>query len=103
MSNWDDVLDAAKDGVLPTMLPADLKIPMVAPDDLGTAAARHLLEPPRDHDVYYVEGPQRYSPQDVANAFAVALGHSVTVEVTPHRKLGFSVGVLSANDRRQCR
>jgi len=97
MSNWDEQLDAAKRGVLPTMIPADMKMPMVAPADLGKAAARHLLEPPRDQDVRYVEGPERYSPQDVANAFAIALGSPVKVEVIPrdqwiatYRKLGFS-------------
>jgi uncharacterized protein YbjT (DUF2867 family) len=97
MSNWDGLLDAAKGGVLPTMIPADMKIPMVAPADLGKAAARRLLEPPRDQDLHYVEGPERYSPQDVANAFAAALGNRVKVEVIPrdqwiaaYRKLGFS-------------
>jgi uncharacterized protein YbjT (DUF2867 family) len=97
MSNWDELLDAAGDGVLPTMIPADMKIPMVAPADLGKAAVRHLLEPPRDQDVHYVEGPERYSPQDVAKAFATALGNSVKVEVIPrdqwiaaYRTLGFS-------------
>jgi uncharacterized protein YbjT (DUF2867 family) len=97
MSNWDEQLDAAKGGVLPTMIPADMKIPMVAPADLGKAAARHLLEPPRDLDVRYVEGPERYSPQDVADTFATALGIPVKVEVIPrnqwiatYRKLGFS-------------
>jgi uncharacterized protein YbjT (DUF2867 family) len=97
MSNWDELLDAARNGVLPTMIPADMKIPMVAPADLGKAAARHLLEPPRDQDVHYVEGPERYSPQDVADAFAAALGNPVKVEVIPrdqwiaaYRKLGFS-------------
>lgn len=97
MSNWDELLDAAKGGVLPTMIPADMKIPMVAPADLGKAGARHLLEPPRDQDVHYVEGPERYSPQDVADAFAAALGNPVKVEVIPrdqwiaaYRKLGFS-------------
>jgi uncharacterized protein YbjT (DUF2867 family) len=97
MSNWDELLDAARDGVLPTMIPADMKIPMVAPADLGKAAVRHLLEPPRDQDVHYVEGPERYSPQDVAKAFATALGNSVKVEVIPrdqwiaaYTTLGFS-------------
>ena len=33
MSNWAGLLDAAKNGVLPTMLPADMKIPMVVPAD----------------------------------------------------------------------
>jgi uncharacterized protein YbjT (DUF2867 family) len=74
-----------------------MKLPMVSPADLGKAAARRLLEPPYDNDAHYVEGPRRYSPWDVADAFATALGSPVKVEVLPrdqwiaaYRKLGFS-------------
>jgi len=45
----------------------------------------------------HVEGPERYSANDVAAAFAAALGKAVTVQVTPrdrwveaYRALGFS-------------
>ncbi|MGR4862320.1 NmrA family NAD(P)-binding protein [Caulobacter sp. LARHSG274] len=96
-SNWDMQLEEAKGGVLTTMLPADLKIPMVAPEDLGRAAARRLREPAHDEHVSEVEGPERYSPRDVAEAFAEALGRPVEVVVTPrdqwveaYRKQGFS-------------
>lgn len=106
MSNWDDLLDAAKGGVLPTMLSADMKVPMVAPADLGKAAARRLLEPPRQQDVHYVEGPERYSPQRVADIFAAALGNPVKVEVIPrdqwiaaYRKLGFSAAAAESYAR----
>lgn len=106
MSNWDDLLDAAKGGVLPTMLSADVKVPMVAPADLGKAAARRLLEPPRHQDVHYVEGPDRYSPQRVADIFAAALGNPVKVEVIPrdqwiaaYRKLGFSAAAAESYAR----
>lgn len=106
MSNWDQLLDAAKCGMLPTMLPADMKIPMVAPPDLGKAAARHLLELPRDQDVHHVEGPERYSPRDVADAFAAVLGHPVKVEVIPrdqwiaaYGKLGFSAAAAESYAR----
>jgi uncharacterized protein YbjT (DUF2867 family) len=97
MSNWDAVLDQARRGVLPTMLPADLKLPMVAPVDLGRAAADFLREPVGQEGVRYVEGPARYSPADVAAAFAQALGRPVEPRVTPrdqwesaYRDLGFS-------------
>ncbi|UWU68452.1 NmrA family NAD(P)-binding protein [Bradyrhizobium sp. NC92] len=106
MSNWDEMLSAATGGVLPTMIPGDMKIPMVAPADLGKAAARRLLEPPCDHDVHYVEGPERYSPQDVADVFAAALGSPVKVEVLPrdqwiatYRKLGFSAAAAESYAR----
>ena len=97
MSNWDASLDAAKQGVLPTMYPADRMIPMVAPSDLGAAAARLLLEEVAQTGIHYVEGPARYSSNDVAAAFAKALDRHVAVAVTPrdqweaaYRKLGFS-------------
>jgi uncharacterized protein YbjT (DUF2867 family) len=96
-SNWDLQADEARGGTLTTMLPADLKIPMVAPDDLGRAAARRLREPSSDRGLHEVEGPERYAAQDVADAFAAALGIPVKLVVTPrdkwveaYRKQGFS-------------
>jgi uncharacterized protein YbjT (DUF2867 family) len=99
MSNWDDQLDAIrKTGVLQTMYPADLKLPMAAPRDLGAIAADRLISAMEDIALRYLEGPERYSSADVAEAFAKALGRPVKVMVTPrseweetYRKLGFSV------------
>lgn len=95
MSNWKEMLDSARQGKLPCFFPADLLIPMVAPEDLGEAAARRMLD--SDTSVWNIEGPERYTPQDVADAFAEALGKPVEVETTPreawvatYRKLGFS-------------
>lgn len=79
------------------MLPAELKLPMVAPEDLGRVAARLLQAPVEQIGIYPVEGPKRYSPNDVAAAFADALGRAVRVDVIPretwedaYRSLGFS-------------
>lgn len=106
MSNWDAALDRARQGVLPSMLPADLKLPMVAPVDLGRAAADFLREPVGQEAVRYVEGPARYSPADVAAAFAQALGRPVEVSVTPrdrweqaYRDLGFSPAAAESYTR----
>jgi uncharacterized protein YbjT (DUF2867 family) len=78
MSNWDSALDMARDaGVVQTLFPADLALPMVAPADLGDSAARLLLEPVQRTDLHHVEGPARYTPSDVAAAFAGALGRPV--------------------------
>jgi uncharacterized protein YbjT (DUF2867 family) len=97
-SNWDEQLDSIREtGKLQTMLPADLALPMAAPRDLGRAAADRLLSPVDDAGVRYIEGPDRYSSNDAAQAFADALGRPVEVVVTPrdqweaaYRKLGFS-------------
>jgi len=97
-SNWDAQVEEARRGTLTTMFPADLKIPMVAPADLGRAAAGRLVEPfDGDTDLHLVEGPDRYSVRDVAEAFTSALGHRVeAISLHPsewvgaYRKLGFS-------------
>lgn len=86
MSNWDPLLAAARGGVLPTLFPADLRLPMVASSDLGRVAARLLREPVHRTGVHHVEGPHRYSSADVAQAFAVALARPVRVTVTPRER-----------------
>lgn len=84
MSNWDGLLETVRNtGVLPSLFPADLAIPMVAPKDLGEVAADRLMSAPDDQGVRYVEGPRRYTPSDVARAFAQALDQPVEVHVVP--------------------
>lgn len=98
MSNWDSALDDARDqGIVRTFLPVDFVLPMAAPADLGRVAARLLSEDVSHTGVRYVEGPERYSPRDVAAAFAQALGREVQAVETPRlewvttfRLLGFS-------------
>jgi len=107
MSNWDGQLDAVRaTGRLQTMFPADLPIPMVAPRDVGEAAARRLVSPLDDVGVVSVEGPARYSTVDVADAFSRALGRAVAVDVVPRgqweatfRQLGFSAAAASSYAR----
>lgn len=97
MSNWARLRDAAAAGSLRSFFPADMALPMVAPADLGAAAARRLLEPADEVELRHVEGPERYTPQDVAKAFAEALGAAVEVAEIPRdawrdafRQFGFS-------------
>ena len=98
LSNWDGVLPPARDdGVLPAMLDERSPIPMVAPADVGVAVADLLTRPEPATGLHFVEGPERYSPADVARAFAAALGRPVDVTVTPRegwvpafREMGFS-------------
>jgi uncharacterized protein YbjT (DUF2867 family) len=98
MSNWAASLEAVRgQGMLPSMLPVGLRIPMVAPEDLGRAAARWLTEPVERTGLHYVEGPEPYSAADVAAAFAEALGRPIAVNEVPReaweetfRSLGFS-------------
>jgi len=98
LTNWDAPLSVAgASGVLPSMLPADLVTPMVAPADLGSAAAERLLSPVDDVDLEYVEGPERYTPADVASAASDRFGRRIQLSVTPAEgleeaflELGFS-------------
>lgn len=98
MSNWETMIEPVRsNGILPTMYPAKLKIPMVAPADLGAVAVRLLTEPVGNIGTHHVEGPEHYSSDDVAQAFAQALGKPIKPVVTPrgqweaaYRKLGFS-------------
>jgi uncharacterized protein YbjT (DUF2867 family) len=101
MSNWDGQLDEVRrSGMLVSFFPGDMRVPMVAPRDLGEAAARRLLSVlsgPDDTGVAYVEGPARYAPSDVAAALARALRREVELAVVPRaqwastfRSLGFS-------------
>ncbi|MEN6297684.1 MAG: hypothetical protein ABFC92_07035, partial [Rectinema sp.] len=84
MSNWLGMLDLVRDrGTLPSFFPADFAFPMVAPEDLGELAARRLLEPARETGLRYLEGPRRYTPRDVADAFSEALGATVEVATIP--------------------
>lgn len=106
MSNWDMTLPAVRSGALPTFYPADLAIPMVAPVDLGRAAAGLLTRSDLPDEPHYVEGPERYSSADVAAAFAEALGRPVEAAVVPpegweeaYRKLGFSAPAAASYAR----
>lgn len=87
MSNWDAALKTAQEeGVIDSMYPVDFKLPMVAPQDLGELAARLMTEPAGKTGIFYAEGPEKYSPGDVAAAFSEALDKPVSVRVTPREK-----------------
>ncbi len=98
MSNWESALATAKEqGVVHSFFPADLKIPMVAPRDLGEVAANLMMAPIDQTECAQVEGPTRYSAADVAAAFAAELGRDVQVKTIPQdqwmnafKQLGFS-------------
>ncbi|WP_431099313.1 NmrA family NAD(P)-binding protein [Polaromonas aquatica] len=104
MSNWDAALKTARDeGVIDSMFPQDFKLPMVAPQDLGELAARLMTEPAEKTGLFYAEGPEPYTPGDVAAAFSEALNKSVAVRVIPREKweeafkaMGFSTAAAKS-------
>ena len=78
---WD-VEPARTTGVVPSYLqPLDKPFPMIATDDVGRTAAELLLEDWSGHRVVELEGSRRVSPNDIAEAFAKALGWPVKSEI----------------------
>jgi NAD(P)H dehydrogenase (quinone) len=84
MENASGDVAAAEAGVVPSFLqPLDHPIPMVATADIGRTAADLLRESWTGLRIIEVEGPRRYSANDVAAGFAAAVGHTVRMEPVP--------------------
>lgn len=84
MSNWAMSLETAQQaGKVYSFYPGDYKLPMVSPADIGRFAAELMLEPITRTGLHYVEGPEKYSPNDVAAAFAAALRKEVKAVEIP--------------------
>ncbi len=78
---WD-VAPARKTGVIQSYLqPLDKPFPMVATEDVSHAAVDLLLENWNGHRIVELEGPHRVTPNDLADAFAKALGSPVQTEI----------------------
>ena len=81
-ASWD--VKAAKVGVVPSFpQPLDHPIPMVATADVGHVAADLLRESWAGLRIVELEGPRRYSANDVAAGFSKAVGHPVRIEPVP--------------------
>lgn len=84
MSNWDGSLASVREqGQLPSFFPAEHELPMVAPADIAELASRLLTQAAEPSGLHYIEGPKRYTPGDVARAFASQLQRDVDVAVIP--------------------
>jgi uncharacterized protein YbjT (DUF2867 family) len=79
---WD--VEAARKGVIPSFLqPLDHRIPMVAASDIGRTAAELLGETWMGVRVVELEGPRRYSANDIAAGFSAVLERPVRAEAVP--------------------
>jgi uncharacterized protein YbjT (DUF2867 family) len=78
---WD--VEAARDhGVIHSFLqPLDKPFPMVSTEDVGRTAAQLIQQHWSGVRVVELEGPRRVSPNDIAHAFAKALGRPVRAEI----------------------
>jgi uncharacterized protein YbjT (DUF2867 family) len=84
LENWAPFLGAIREkGVLPSFIPPDRAVPMVATRDIGRTAADLLLEPRPGASVVELAGPRDFTPADVANAVGRRLGRPVRVEFLP--------------------
>lgn len=82
-SAWD-VASARERGVIASFLmPLDKTFPMVATKDVGRVAATLIQEEWSGTRVVELEGLRRVSPNDLAAAFASALGKPVRAEAVP--------------------
>lgn len=98
LSNWDGALRSAREeGVVDSFFPEDFELPMVAPADIAPLVHRLLTATPPEPGMRWIEGPEAYTPRDVADAFGAALGKRVAVRVVPRaawrqtfESLGFS-------------
>ncbi|VVE68157.1 NmrA family transcriptional regulator [Pandoraea anapnoica] len=80
---WD-IAPARERGELPSYLaPVDRAIPMVSTNDVGHFAARAMQEDFDGERIWEIEGPDRYSPDDIAAALARALVRDVSAEAVP--------------------
>ena len=84
LQNWASGVDGVRSqGVLHNFLTPERKIPMISTADIGKIAATCLTDPARGRRVVELSGPEDYSPQDIAQAFAAAVGKPVKLETHP--------------------
>ena len=84
---WD--IESAKSGVVNSFLqPLDHQIPMVATEDIAQTAVELLGESWNGVRIVELEGPERYSADDVAAALASALQTPVRNEIVPRSTWG---------------
>lgn len=84
VENWASVLPVAKqDGVLPSFIPGDLRMPMVSTVDIGRMAAEALLDGARGERVLELSGPEDVTPKEVAAVVGKILGKPVQLVEPP--------------------
>jgi NAD(P)H dehydrogenase (quinone) len=85
MENYAGLIPSVRaTGVLPSMLaPLSRAHPMVATQDIGAVVADLLLDPARGRSVAELEGPRRYAPHEIADAFSKTLGRPVKAQILP--------------------
>jgi len=84
MDNWAPVIGAAKaEGVLPTFIAPQAKIPMISTKDIGRIGAEQLIAGGQGKQIVEMAGPAEYSPDEVASTLGRILGKTVTAQQAP--------------------
>jgi len=99
MENLAGSLYALDKGELPTFLQLEKPFPMVATQDIGTTAAKLLLESGHGKSVVELHGPREYSQKDVAASLSKITGKTVTAKQGPEDAMipAFTAGGLNAH------
>jgi uncharacterized protein YbjT (DUF2867 family) len=98
MENWAPVIGAAKaQGVLPTFVALQVKIPMISTRDIGRIGAEQLLAGGQGRRIVELAGPEEYSADQAAEALGAILGRQVVAQHAPlsavvptYKSFGFS-------------
>jgi uncharacterized protein YbjT (DUF2867 family) len=98
MENWAPVIGAAKaQGVLPTFVAPQVKIPMISTRDIGRIGAEQLLAGGQGRRIVELAGPEEYSADQAAEALGAILGRQVVAQHAPlsavvptYKSFGFS-------------
>ncbi len=84
MENWAAGLGMAREqGVLPTFIPPQAKIPMISTGDIGRVAAERLMAGGSGQVIVELAGPEEYSPEQVAMEFGRILERKVAAQAAP--------------------
>lgn len=84
MENWAAGLGMAREqGVLPTFIPPQAKVPMISTGDIGRVAAERLMARGSEQVIVELAGPEEYSPEQVAMEFGRILERKVAVQAAP--------------------
>lgn len=84
MENWAPSIGMVKQqGILPTFIAPQARVPMVSTRDIGRIGAEHLLVGGRGREIVELAGPEEYSPDQVADALGQLLGKTVSAQQAP--------------------
>lgn len=84
MDNWAPGIGMAKgQGLLPTFIAPEAKVPMISTLDIGRIGAERLLAGGSGRRILELAGPEAYSPNDVALTVGQLLGKPVSAQHAP--------------------